>query len=369
MSKTFDESLLSNANTAPALQPEIPLSGDFDYQALTSTTLPREGTEEVMGSGVSCGIIGEGGMATVYKVRVEDLEMLRAGKVLIPGKVCQSAEQAHTLVERYRDEAKVTAQLHHTNVVLVHLFGKFRGHPYIEMEYVDGSDLGKLIQTKGRAPMELFSALSILSLRGLAYAHNESVILNGKEHRGVMHRDIKPANLLVDLKKGNVKLTDFGLARPPAVSVHTAANHTLGTLGYMSPEQLESNNVDTRTDIYSFGATMYEMLAGQPLFPQDRFMDLMKARQANAYRPLSSTRKKVHKDVLHIIDKCLNYDPDQRIQSADTLMDHLEDFHHKVSKERPEAILQDYVLGKRYFHTNGDMKGQKKALFGGLLGR
>lgn len=352
ISRTFNENL---AESSPDPIPQeyvtsLSAKGDeFDYASLSNAVLPKDGDEEVMGSGVTCGIIGEGGMATVYKVRVEDLEMVRAGKVLIPGRACQNEDQAKSLINRYRDEAKVTAQLHHSNIVALHLFGKFKDLPYIEMEYVNGSDLKKLIENKGRSPLELFSALAILSLRGLEYAHSQNVVLNGREHQGVMHRDIKPANLLVDFKSGNVKLTDFGLARPPAVSVHTMQNHALGTLGYMSPEQLESNDVDTRTDIYSFGATMYEMLAGRPLFPQQSFMEMLRARQTNSYEPLTKFRRDLHKDLQYIIEKCLKYDPKNRIQSAGALMDHLEDFHQKVSKEKPEAILKDYVLGKKYY--------------------
>ncbi len=371
ISRTFDESLTeSSPDPQPRQNSAVPNATDdeFDYATLSNTVLPREGDEEVMGSGVTCGIIGEGGMATVYKVRVEDLEMVRAGKVLIPAKACQNEDQVRSLISRYRDEAKLTAQLHHSNIVALHLFGKFKNLPYIEMEYVNGSDLKKLIENKGRSPLELFSALAILSLRGLEYAHSQNVVLNGREHQGVMHRDIKPANLLVDFKSGNVKLTDFGLARPPAVSVHTMQNHALGTLGYMSPEQLESSDVDTRTDIYSFGATMYEMLAGKPLFPQQTFMEMLRARQTNSYEPLTKHRRDLHKDLQYIIEKCLKYDPKNRIQSSGALMDHLEDFHRKVSKEKPEAILKDYVLGKKYFDLYST-QAVRRPFFGRIFGK
>jgi len=371
ISRTFNENL---TGSSPDPTPRESVAGsntkgdEFDYASLSNAVLPGDGDEEVMGSGVTCGIIGEGGMATVYKIRVEDLEMVRAGKVLIPGKACRNEAQVRTLISRYRDEAKVTAQLHHSNIVALHLFGKFKDLPYIEMEYVNGSDLKKLIESKGRSPLELFSALAILSLRGLEYAHSQNVVLNGREHQGVMHRDIKPANLLVDFKSGNVKLTDFGLARPPAVSVHTMQNHALGTLGYMSPEQLESNDVDTRTDIYSFGATMYEMLAGRPMFPQQNFMEMLRARQTNSYDPLTKFRRDLNRDLNYIIEKCLKYDPKNRFQSAGALMDLLEDYHRKVSKEKPEAILKDYVLGKKYYDPYST-KAIKRSFLGHMFGK
>ena len=170
------------------------------------------------------------------------------------------------------------------------------------------------------------------------------------------------------MKKADVKLTDFGIARPPEVSLHTVGNNLVGTLGYMSPEQLESTDLDARTDIYSFGATMYEMLSGTPLFGQGNFMDLMKARQANAYKPLSMLRTDIPRPLTHLVDSCLKISARHRIQSAETLIDQLEQAHFKLTKEKPETILQDYVEGKQFLRPSAENR-EKKTFFGRFFGK
>ncbi len=365
--KTFVETHDNPVQERVTQNPQPP-SGIDGLEQVLNVQLPLESESVPMGSGTSCGIIGEGGMAQVYLVRNSQLEVFRAGKVLLLHKLSKNKAEAKTYRNRYEMEAKISAQLHHTNIVPIYQYSKFRGLPYLEMEYVDGMDLKRLVAQKGALPAELATTISILCARGLSYAHRQNYTLYGKQYSGIMHRDIKPANILVSMKKADVKLTDFGIARPPEVSLHTVGNNLVGTLGYMSPEQLESTDLDARTDIYSFGATMYEMLSGIPLFGQDNFMDLMKARQANAYKQLSSVRADIPRSLTQLVDSCLKINARHRIQSAETLVDQLEQAHFKLTKEKPESVLQDYIEGKQFLKPSAERR-EKQTFFGRFFGK
>ncbi len=310
-------------------------------------SLPGETDSTPMGSGISCGIVGRGGMATVYKVRNPVLEVTRAGKVLELWKFCENEQQVQQFISRYEIEAKISAQLHHPNIVQVHMCGQFMGQPYLEMEYVEGMDLGKLIARQKALPFELVTALGLLCARGIAHAHSQDYTIYGKTYSSIMHRDIKPANILVSTTRGDVKVTDFGIARPPSISSNTLANDIVGTLGYMSPEQMRSRDLDTRTDVYSLGAVIYEMITGVKLFPQATVMELIRARQANSFIPMGDLRNRIPKRLLTIVNHSLKPNLRSRIQSVDTIVDCLEDAHAGLTREKPETILQEYLLGSK----------------------
>ncbi|MBD3422685.1 MAG: protein kinase [Chitinivibrionales bacterium] len=368
VSKTIIETGPSPASPQPA-DSRRSIDDSKEAQLLKPRELPSTYDTVPMGSGTSNGIIGRGGMAVVYKVRNAVLEVSRAGKVLDIPKLCSTEEEAANLIRRYEMEAKISAQLLHSNIVPVHLYTEFRGLPYIEMEFIDGLDLKKLIAEAGPLPAELITSIGILAARGLSHAHKQEYTLYGKGYSGIMHRDIKPANILLSRKKGDVKLSDFGIARPMEVSVNTLANNTVGTLPYMSPEQIETSNVDTRTDIYSLGATLYEMTTGRQLFPQQNMMDLMKHRQLNKYKPVTELRKDLPRGLASLVDQCLKINLDQRIQHSETLEDFLEDVHRRVTKEKPDSVAQDYLMNDAGFSRTMMTKGgSAKSLLAKLFG-
>src|SRR5436190_15796116 len=192
--------------------------------------------------------LGSGGMSTVYLARDEPLERSVAVKVLH-----QEISHQPDQIERFRREARTVAQLSHPNVVAVIDAGEDGGYPYIVFEYVPGETLKARIDAAGKLPLDEAAAYAIEVGRGLAAAHGH----------GLIHRDVKPQNVLVDAE-GRAKITDFGIARSLESDGLTKTGRVLGTTDYVSPEQAMGHEVDPRSDIYSLGVLLYEMLTGEP---------------------------------------------------------------------------------------------------------
>ena len=196
-------------------------------------------------------LIGSGGMGEVYKANHLLRNEIYAIKSLYP-QFCRD-EQFRT---RFLNEAKIMSRLNDKNIVKVYDYFEHEGGLYIVMEYVEGKPLSRIIGREvGPIPHERAIPLFMQILSGMKHAHNE----------GVVHRDIKPGNMLVTAT-GDVKITDFGIAKMEGHSNNTATGTKLGTIAYMSPEQIEGIDVDYRSDIYSLGITLYEMLAGKQPF-------------------------------------------------------------------------------------------------------
>jgi eukaryotic-like serine/threonine-protein kinase len=194
--------------------------------------------------------LGSGGMSTVFLARDETLERWVAVKVM-HREISDQPDQ----IERFRREARAVAQLSHPNVVAVIDAGEDGGYPYIVFEYVEGETLKQRIDRLGRLPVDEAAAYAIEIGRGLAAAHA----------RGMVHRDVKPQNALIDAE-GRAKVTDFGIARTLESDGLTKTGRVLGTTDYVSPEQAMGHNVDARSDIYSLGVLLYEMLTGEVPF-------------------------------------------------------------------------------------------------------
>jgi len=306
---------------------------------------------EPLGSGRTRGLIGQGGTAWVYLIELSMLEIYRAVKVIKIHELCQTPEEIDTMKGRVEVEAKVTAQLQHNNIVQLFQYGEFTGLPYLEMEYVNGFDLKKLLSRTGALPSELAASIALYAAKALEHAHSQVYTIYGKSYRGIMHRDFKPQNLLLS-SNGMVKVSDFGLARPVDVSFNTMAHNTVGTLPYMSPEQLETSNVDTRTDVYALGATLYEMLSGKPMFPQQSLVDLMEARRRNTYRPLTDMRRDIPRALTALVDNCVRIDLDKRIRSVQVVVDNLEDTLHKLTRESAEGVIRDYIVEQNIYERS-----------------
>ena len=194
--------------------------------------------------------LGSGGMSTVYLARDTTLDRAVAVKVMHR----EMSEQADQL-ERFRQEARAVAKISHPNVVAVIDAGEDGGHPYIVFEYVEGETLKQRIARVGALDAQEALAYAIEIARGLTVAHA----------RNMVHRDIKPQNVLIDAE-GRAKLTDFGISRQLEQDGMTATGRVLGTTDYVSPEQAMGHSVDQRSDIYSLGVVLYEMLTGQVPF-------------------------------------------------------------------------------------------------------
>ncbi len=194
--------------------------------------------------------LGSGGMSTVYLAVDEVLDRRVAIKIM-HREISDQADQ----LERFRREARAVASLSHPNLVAVIDAGEDGGHPYIVFEYVPGETLKKRIDTEGRLGLDEATAYAIEIGRGLAAAHAARLI----------HRDVKPQNVLIDAE-GRAKITDFGIARSLEAHGLTATGRVLGTTDYVSPEQAMGKEVDARTDVYSLGIVLYEMLTGDVPF-------------------------------------------------------------------------------------------------------
>jgi eukaryotic-like serine/threonine-protein kinase len=195
--------------------------------------------------------IGAGGMSTVYRAFDQTLERRVAIK-LMHREIASDSDQ----LERFRREARAVAQLSHPNVVAVIDAGEDGGRPYIVFEYVEGETLKDRVERMGRLPLDEAIAYAIEVGRGLAVAHA----------RMLVHRDVKPQNVLID-PEGRAKVTDFGIARSlESDGGLTKTGRVLGTTDYVSPEQAMGREVDARSDIYSLGVLLFEMLTGDPPF-------------------------------------------------------------------------------------------------------
>ena len=202
-------------------QDDFLLDKTFVESTSTNSTGPifRAGTaplsisdSEMLGSGKVVGMLGYGGMAQVYKIWNEKLEVYRAVKIIKNSSI--------TLLRRFQTESKITAQLNHSGIVKIYDVGTWYGLPYIEMEYIEGITLEQLINTHSRLSFTISCAIGIQIARILQYAHNEQIDLYNASYKGIIHRDLKPANIMLS-NSGEIKVLDFGIARPVEASLHT----------------------------------------------------------------------------------------------------------------------------------------------------
>ncbi|HUI92570.1 MAG TPA: protein kinase [Chitinivibrionales bacterium] len=297
--------------------------------------LPSGNEPLPLGSGTIVGLLGAGGMARVYKIWNEKLEVFRAVKILTP-------TQQSDLKNRFETEAKITAKLRHPNIVEIYSVGDWKGLPFLEMELIDGASLDTIIAKQGKLPPSVCSAVAVFVARALAYAHNQDFLLYGKTYHGIIHRDLKPANIMIT-KYGELRLMDFGIARPTEASLHTVEGNIVGTMQYLSPEQIDGVDIDGRADVYAFGAILYEMLTGTKTFPQETITNLMKKKITNDYRKFEEFDFSVPKVLAEISQKCLQLDKEDRHAGATELLAAVEEAHRALSSGSPEAVLKAYI--------------------------
>ncbi|MBN1128988.1 MAG: protein kinase [Chitinispirillaceae bacterium] len=310
--------------------------------------LPSGNDQIPLGSGTVVGVLGSGGMARVYKIWNEKLEVHRAVKILLP-------TQQKDLKNRFETEAKITAKLHHPNIVEIYAVGDWKGLPFLEMEYIDGDSLEALIVRYGKLPHSVCSAIAIFIARALVYAHGQEFLIYGKNYHGVIHRDLKPANIMI-AGNGDVKLMDFGIARPTEASLHTVEGNIVGTMQYLSPEQIDGVDIDARTDLYSFGAILYEMLTGTKTFPQETITNLMKKKIVNEYRKFSDFNFPIAPGLVKITQKCLQSSKESRYPAASALLKDLESVHKSLTIDEPALILHNYLKDPATFNDPAHTK-------------
>ncbi len=248
--------------------------------------------------------LGGGGMGVVFKAQDLKLDRPVALKFLSPDLTCDPEAK-----ERFVHEAKAASSLDHQNICTVHEIGETEdGQVFIVMAFYDGETLKQKI---GRGPLKSEEAidLAVQVARGLAKAH---------EH-GIVHRDIKPANIMVT-PDGVAKIVDFGLAKLSGLSMLTKAGSTLGTLAYMSPEQLRGMEVDHRTDIWALGAVLYEMLSGRQPFRGEYDPAILYSILEVEPQPIENLRPDIHGGLTTVLARALTKDPARRYQRVEELM-------------------------------------------------
>lgn len=246
------------------------------------------------------GVLGAGGMGKVYKVRNVISDRVDALKILLPDLAHQPE-----LADRFLREIKVLASLNHPNIAAFHTALTFENQLIMVMEFVSGITLNERLQ---QGPMPLSEAITCIDqvLAALSYAHG----------KGVIHRDIKPANMMLT-PEGSIKLMDFGIAKAAADPHLTRTGTTVGSLFYISPEQLSGGPMDARSDLYSLGVAMYEIITGKRPFEGKSDYSLMKAHLDEAPRPPIEMNPALSPALNSVILLALAKNPEDRFQSAD----------------------------------------------------
>lgn len=258
--------------------------------------------------------VGSGGMAEVYRARDELLGRDVAVKVLN-----DRLSRDRSFVERFRREAQSAANLNHPNVVSLYDYGADDGAYYIVMEYIEGKSLGEIVGESG----------ALMPERAAEIASDVAAALERAHSSGLVHRDIKPTNIMVTTS-GQTKVTDFGIARALGQSTEqtqmTQTGMVIGTAAYLSPEQAQGNPVDARSDVYSLGCVLYEMLTGRPPFTGDAPLAIAYKHVREDPVPPSAVNPDVPRELDAVALKALSKNPDNRYSSAHEMRDDLQRF-------------------------------------------
>jgi serine/threonine-protein kinase len=266
--------------------------------------------------------VGRGGMAEVFLARDVLLDRPVVLKVLFPEFATDPS-----FVERFRREAQAAANLSHPNIVAVYDWGTLNNTYFIAMEYVAGTTLADLLKEKGSLSTSQASDIALEVASALGFAHEN----------GVVHRDIKPGNILIS-NSGQVKVADFGIARALGAAVEDGLTQTgsvMGTATYLSPEQAQGAQPDPRSDLYSLGVTMYEMVAGKAPFVGDTPVAVTYQHVHAMPTPLHDLKADVSLDFEAIVAKCMAKSPKRRYESASALRD---DIRRSINREPVRAL-------------------------------
>src|SRR6266542_3582200 len=272
---------------------------------MTLTAGSRLGPYEILAP------LGAGGMGEVYRAKDPRLGREVAIKVL-PASFSADPDR----LRRFEQEARAAGILNHPNITAVHDIGSHDGSPYVVSELLEGETLRSRLAS-GALPVRKALDYATQITRGLGAAHE----------KGIVHRDLKPENLFVT-RDGRVKILDFGLAKLkpgdeggektnlPTAAAGTEPGVVMGTMGYMSPEQVRGRPADRRSDLFSFGAIFYEMLSGQRAFRGDTAADTITAILTKEPPDLTQTNRDIHPGIERIVRHCLEKNPEERFQSA-----------------------------------------------------
>ena len=275
-------------------------------------------------------LVGEGAMAKVYRARDPEIARVVAVKVL-KDELCVDEEY----VNRFLREAKAAGAISHPNIVTVFDVGRFGNAPYITMEFLDEKSLADALAEHEKLPIKRVVSIGIQLARALDLAHR----------RGIVHRDVKPGNILLMEKGETVKITDFGIARLDRSEdlQKTHAGTVLGTPRYMSPEQAAGRPVDGRSDLFSLGVILYELLTGKKAFDSNNVATLMLQIMQKDPEPCRTFAPEVPVSLQRIVSRLLQKRPEQRFQTGEQLAEALERERAAIAAQEEDANRNKFI--------------------------
>lgn len=273
--------------------------------------------------------LGRGAMGVVYKAHDPLLDRTVAIKTL---NLSLSEEEIADYEARFYQEAKATGKINHPNIVSLYDVGKSDGLAYMAMEYLEGQELRQILDSGKRLGIDRIVDIASQVAEGLAYAHEHNIV----------HRDIKPSNIMI-LRNGLAKITDFGIARIPASAIKTMTGMVLGSPQYMSPEQVSGKKTDHRTDIFSLGIVLHEMLTGAPPFTGENVHAIMFQIMNFNPPPPRSLNPQSPQILDYIVAKALAKNIDERYQSAREIADDLKDCANALKNGGGEEMAPVYT--------------------------
>jgi serine/threonine protein kinase len=282
--------------------------------------------------------LGEGGMGVVF--RAEDTKLKRDVAIkFLPRQVAASTEEH----QRFKIEAQSAAALNHANVAHIYAIEEIDDELFIVMEYINGSELKKIVDSE-QLPLDVVMDIATQTAGGLKAAHD----------KGIVHRDIKSANIMIT-NEGQVKIMDFGLAKVNGSAQLTKVGSTLGTTSYMSPEQMRGEEIDTKSDIWSFGVVLYEMLTAQLPFKGDYDQAIIYSIMNENPEPVTVLRPGISTELERIVNKALEKDKKDRYQHVDEVLADLRQVFRDSSSENeiPNNGLKTPVKKSRAYLITG----------------
>jgi serine/threonine protein kinase len=343
---------IGSSDNTPATRPRDQAAASLVHQPPPKIPVPSEAellaepfdasSLEEFGNYYLLEKIAVGGMAELFKARqrgVHNFEKIVAIKRILP-----HLSDNDEFVRMFIDEAKLAAQLTHPNIVQIFDLGKAGGFYYIAMEYVDGKDLRSLLRKvreyRSPFPEAVAAFVTMKVAMALDYAHRKRG-MNDKELK-LVHRDVSPQNVLIS-SEGAVKLVDFGIAKAATKSTQTMAGALKGKLLYMSPEQALGQSLDNRSDIYSLGLVLFELLTGERCFQADSELGVLEKVRLGKVQDIQTVNPVVSRDMANILNKALQKNVDQRYGSARLMERDLKSLLVRHGNEPTDHEVAEYV--------------------------
>ncbi len=293
------------------------------------------------------GELGQGAMGIVYKAKDPLIDRIVAIKTI---NLSMAMEEKEEYEGRFYQEAKAAGRLSHPNIVTIYDVGKSGEVAYIAMEFLQGRELRDIMNDSGSLPVDQVVDIVVQVAKGLAYAHEHDIV----------HRDVKPSNIMI-VRDGHVKITDFGIARMASSAVRTQTGMVLGSPKYMSPEQVMGKAIDQRSDIFSLGVMLYEMLTGVAPFAGENVNAIMYQTLNAVPAPPNTLNQSVPEMLNFIVAKALAKSLDDRYQNAKDFADDLKACRDTLPRSKTQIDISQPSGGEKKLAEAITMTGGKDA--------